>query len=74
MTNKWIPRHSQLCQDLFAYLMLEKQPNRYYVDVGCRNPYRTNNTWFLEKTLDWEGISLDIVDYSNDWKDENQHS
>lgn len=69
MTNKWIPRHSQLCQDLFAYLMLEKQPNRYYVDVGCRNPYRTNNTWFLEKTLDWEGISLDIVDYSNDWKD-----
>ena len=69
MSAKWEPRYGQLCQGLFAYLMNERKPRGTYIDVGCRNPYRTNNTWFLEKTLDWTGISIDIVDYSNEWAD-----
>ena len=69
MSSKWKPRYGQLCQGLFAYLMNERKPGGTYIDVGCRDPYRTNNTWFLEKTLDWTGISIDIVDYSNTWTD-----
>ena len=69
MSSKWKSRYGQLCQGLFAYLMNEKKPGGTYIVVGCRDPYRTNNTWFLEKTLDWTGISIDIVDYSNTWTD-----
>jgi hypothetical protein len=47
--------------------MLKDQTSGYYVDIGCRNPYRTNNTWILEDKLGFEGISLDIVDYSHEW-------
>lgn len=69
MNNKWKPKYSQLCQDLFAYLMLERKTNCTYIDVGCRDPYVTNNTWFLEKYLNFTGLSFDIVDYSDLWKD-----
>lgn len=66
--TKWNPKYSQLCQDLFAYLMIEGKAEGYYVDVGCRNPFRTNNTWFLEERLNWTGLSIDIVDYESEWK------
>ena len=66
--SKWEPRYAQLCQDLFAYLMIEGKQNGYYIDVGCRNPFRTNNTWLLEEKLNWNGISIDIVDYHSEWK------
>lgn len=69
MSSSWKPRHGQLCQGLFAYLMNERKEAGTYIDVGCRDPYRTNNTWFLEKTLGWTGISIDIVDYSSTWMD-----
>ena len=66
--KKWNPRYGQLCQDLFAYLMLERKPNGYFVDFGCRDPFKTNNTWFLEQNLNWQGISVYIVDYSDLWQ------
>ena len=69
--KKWKPRYAQMCQDLFAYLMLEKKTNLTYVDVGCRDPYENNNTWFLEKTLNFTGLSFDIIDYSDIWLKRN---
>ena len=69
MKKKWNPRYGQLCQDLFAYIMSDRKTRGVYVDVGCREPRKTNNTWFLEEKLDWMGISIDIVDYTEIWKD-----
>lgn len=68
MHKKWKPRYAHLCQDLFAYLMIEGKQSGFYVDVGCRDPFRTNNTWFLEEKLNWKGLSIDIVDYELVWK------
>jgi hypothetical protein len=66
--SKWQPRYAQLCQDLFAYIMIEGKRDGYYIDVGCRNPFRTNNTWFLEEKLNWKGISIDINDHHAEWR------
>src|SRR5208337_1406015 len=38
-----------------------------FVDVGCWMPDKINNTIMLEEH-GWSGISLDIVDMSNEWK------
>tara|TARA_R100000231_G_scaffold134654_1_gene108421 strand:- start:741 stop:1409 length:669 start_codon:yes stop_codon:yes gene_type:complete len=68
LMSKWSPRYAQLCQDLFPYLLTNGKKNGFYVDFGCRDPFKTNNTWFLEEKLDWAGISIDIVDYSKIWQ------
>ena len=35
--------------------------------IGCHSPRNINNTLLLEES-GWNGISIDIVNYSNQWK------
>ena len=37
------------------------------MDIGCQLPRSINNTLLLEES-GWNGISIDIVNYSNQWK------
>jgi len=57
--------YSQCGQDLFVINLLNKD-NGTFLDLGCYLPKKINNTYLLE-TKGWKGVSLDIIDYSNEW-------
>ncbi len=56
--------HSQASQDKFVYTLLydllDKQDPGYYLEIGASYPKLINNTYFFEKNLDWNGVSIDI--------------
>jgi hypothetical protein len=58
--------YSQCGQDFFVFNIL-KQKTGTFLDLGCYLPIKINNTFLLEKN-GWEGVSIDIIDYSNEWK------
>lgn len=55
---------SQVGQDKWVLSLIEKGT---FLDIGCRGPFDLNNTALLEEN-GWTGISIDIVDYSEEWK------
>ena len=58
--------YSQAAQDVFVYNILKKN-NGTFLDLGCSVPIFINNTYALE-LKGWYGISVDILDYSSEWK------
>ncbi len=58
--------YSQCGQDLFVYNLLKNQKGNF-LDLGCYLPININNTYLLELN-GWSGISIDINDYSDEWK------
>jgi hypothetical protein len=58
--------YSQCGQDLFVINLLNIN-NGKFLDLGCYLPRKINNTYLLELN-GWDGISIDIIDYSNEWK------
>jgi len=56
--------NSQASQDEFVhtllYTLLDKQDPGSYLEIGAGLPVGHNNTYFFEKSLGWEGISIDI--------------
>ena len=57
--------YSQCGQDLFVISLLNIN-NGKFLDLGCYLPNNINNTHLLELN-GWDGISVDIIDYSNEW-------
>jgi hypothetical protein len=59
-------------QDEFVYHLLAKHLKTpgFFLDVGCAGPCGANNTYVLEKYLQWEGLAFDIGDVE---KDEGWH-
>ncbi len=47
-------------QDKFVVEQLKNKKNGIFVDIGGAHPISINNTYTLEKDLDWTGISFDI--------------
>jgi len=58
--------YSQCGQDIFVLSLLDRCKGGVFVDVGCQQPLEINNTFLLEER-GWSGISLDIVDFSQEW-------
>jgi hypothetical protein len=58
--------NSQTGQDLFVLHLIDSSEQRTFVDVGCHKPFIINNTALLEE-CGWYGISIDIVDFSDEW-------
>lgn len=52
--------YSQALQDLFVLTMLNGKQSGVYVEIGGSDPININNTYILEKTFDWKGISFEI--------------
>lgn len=52
--------HSQAGQDAFVYFILNGLSNGRYLEVGAGPPIEGNNTYALEKYLNWTGVSLEI--------------
>lgn len=65
--KRMIGSKSQVGQDLFAISMFGKDFKGTFLDVGCYLPDKINNTLLLEE-MGWNGFSLDIEDYSKEWK------
>lgn len=64
--------YSQAAQDKFVYMilygLLGKQDQGYYLEIGAGNPINTNNSYFFEKELKWDGVSIDISQgYAEQW-------
>jgi len=52
--------YSQAFQDLFVLTMLNGKRNGIYVEIGGSDPININNTYILEKTFGWTGVSFEI--------------
>ncbi len=61
---KQLEFNSQASQDEFVYFLLydllEKQDTGHYLEIGAGEPQHINNSYFFEKTLNWDGVSIDI--------------
>lgn len=71
--------YSQASQDRFAFLLLypilNKTGGGYYLEIGAGPPTVDNNTYFFEKNLGWQGVSIDISDqYKNMWSSTRQNT
>lgn len=59
--------YSQLYQDEFVLSLFDKDYKGTYVDIGCQLPDKINNTLLLEEN-GWRGVSIDIENYTEQWK------
>jgi len=50
---------SQLGQDKFIDEFFEKKENLTFLDVGAHDGATISNTFFLEKTRNWNGICIE---------------
>lgn len=60
-------KYSQAGQDEFVLSLFNEGYKGNFVDIGCRLPNEINNTLMLEEK-GWVGISLDILDFRDEWK------
>ena len=58
--------YSQCGQDLFVINILKNKVGKF-LDLGSYLPKKINNTYLLELN-GWDGISIDINDYSKEWE------
>lgn len=65
--KRMVGSKSQVGQDLFVVSVFGKEFKGTFLDVGCNLPDKINNTLLLEE-MGWNGFSLDIENYSNEWK------
>lgn len=54
------PSFSQAGQDLFVRAMLNFKLHGIYVDIGGSDPIVASNTFILEDSYCWKGVSFDI--------------
>ena len=51
---------SQAGQELFVIAMTQGRQHGTWLEIGCGDPIRSNNTYLLEKRFGWSGISIDM--------------
>jgi hypothetical protein len=51
---------SQAHQDLFVRYMLSFKKNGHYLEIGAAEPKQSNNSYVLERDLNWKGVSLEL--------------
>lgn len=49
----------QAAQDYFVINVLKQKRNGWFVEIGSSDPAFINNTFILEKYLDWKGIMVE---------------
>lgn len=55
-----VRNYSQAYQDLFVLMANKGKQAGYFLEIGCADPFKNNNTYLLEKDFYWRGISIDI--------------
>ncbi len=71
--------YSQASQDEFVYTilydLLKKKDCGYYLDIGANHPISTNNSYFFEKNMEWNGISIDIsAEHQQNWQNTRKNT
>jgi hypothetical protein len=56
--------YSQIGQDILVLKYLKNKKNGTFVDIGCGFPKHINNTYLLETEFDWNGVSVDLIMYT----------
>ena len=56
--------YSQIGQDRLILKYLKNKKNGTFVDIGCGFPKHINNTYLLETEFDWDGVSVDLIMYT----------
>jgi hypothetical protein len=51
---------SQANQDFFVVACTQAKTNRTWLEFGAGDPITGSNTYFLEKNLNWSGISIEL--------------
>lgn len=52
--------YSEAGQDLFVLMCTQGKHNGTFIEIGCAVPVYHNNTYLLESTYSWSGISMDV--------------
>jgi hypothetical protein len=52
--------YAQSYQDLFVLAATNGKRGGRYLEIGCAEPFKNNNTALLETAFDWTGVSIDI--------------
>ena len=58
---------SQIGQDKWVYSVIGDKKKGYFIEIGAANGIDLSNTFFFEKTLQWDGI---CVEPNPNFKDE----
>lgn len=56
--------NGQVLQDRFVTSVLKNKQNGYFLEIGSNHPKLINNTFILEKELNWKGI---MIEYDKSW-------
>jgi len=56
--------NGQVLQDKFVVSVLKNKQNGYFLEIGSNHPKVINNTYVLEKELNWKGI---MIEYDKSW-------
>jgi len=56
--------NGQVLQDKFVVSVLKNKQNGYFLEIGSNHPKLINNSYVLEKELNWNGI---MIEYDNSW-------
>jgi hypothetical protein len=59
--------YSQAGQDKWVLSLFEHGYKGTFLDIGCSKPKEINNTYLLELN-GWDGVSIDLLDYSKEWQ------
>ncbi len=51
--------NGQVLQDKFVVNILKHKQNGYFLEIGSNDPIFINNTYVLEKELNWKGIMIE---------------
>jgi len=52
--------YAQTLQDIFVLSATNGKRKGRYLEIGCAEPFKNNNTALLETQFEWTGISIDI--------------
>ena len=59
---------SQYGQDYYLYNLNLIKKKGFFVEIGCNDPIYNSNSYFLEKQLKYNGISIDAIDFKKKFK------
>jgi hypothetical protein len=67
--------NGQIAQDYFVRKVLKEKRNGTFVEIGSNDPIGINNTYLLEKSLQWSGLMIEYDPFfENGYKQHRSNS
>lgn len=65
---------SQYGQDYYLEKLGLVERDGFFVEIGANHPTNLSNSYYFEKYLGWEGLCIDGIDFSQQYKEERPKS